>query len=229
MQDLIRRMWYRGVLGTFLTGLLFALPLALTVAIVAWLVTQVDAVLGPNSWLGAWLARWGGALLGPHQERLAFWLGLALALGGIWLLGFVVRTRARRALETGMRALMQRLPLVGWVYNLARQVVGMVRPGDAGGDIKGMSVVLCRFGNENGARVLALLTGPTVYQVDGARYLLVYLPTSPLPLSGGLTFVPVRSVTPMPGMNVDSLMRIYVSLGALGREAMPAQFVVKRG
>ncbi|WP_136646509.1 hypothetical protein [Tabrizicola sp. YIM 78059] len=44
---------------------------------------------------------------------------------------------------------------------------------------------------------------------------MVYLPTSPLPMSGGLVLVPEASIAPVPGMTADDLLRVYVSLGAL--------------
>ena len=74
--------------------------------------------------------------------------------------------------------------------------------------------------------MLALLTSPTVYNLDEGASHLVYLPTSPLPMSGGLTFVPVDAVSPVPELDVDGLMRIYFSLGALSRQVMPSRFIV---
>ncbi|KAF0113419.1 MAG: hypothetical protein FD150_2047 [Rhodobacteraceae bacterium] len=49
----------------------------------------------------------------------------------------------------------------------------------------------------------------------GEASLLIYLPTSHLPMSGDLVFVPRASVTPQSDLNVDDLLRIYVSLGSL--------------
>jgi uncharacterized membrane protein len=92
-------------------------------------------------------------------------------------------------------------------------------------EVEGMSVVMCRFGRADGATMLGLLTSPTVYNLDEGPSHLVYLPTSPLPMSGGLAFVRTDSVSPVPDLDADGLMRIYFSLGALTRQVMPARFI----
>jgi uncharacterized membrane protein len=224
MKGFLERIWKSGVVGTFLTGLFFILPVVLTVAIIGWIIGRLQSALGPGTWLGDALSRGGSAIVGPQDTFVAFWLGVLLALGGIWLLGFLVRTRARHLLQRVLDGLLDRLPLIRTIYGPVSQVVTMLR-GSGNKDVEGMSVVLCRFGSGGGASMLALLTSPTVYTLDEGACHLVYLPTSPLPMSGGLTFVPVEAVSPVPEMDVDGLMRIYFSLGALSREVMPTRFV----
>jgi uncharacterized membrane protein len=46
---------------------------------------------------------------------------------------------------------------------------------------------------------------------------MVYIPTSPVPMTGGLLFVPVDSIRPV-DMSVESLMSIYLSMGVTGSE-----------
>lgn len=82
-----------------------------------------------------------------------------------------------------------------------------------------MQVVMCRFGGSTGADVLAVLTTPQTYTVGGEPRLLVCLPTSPVPMSGGLVFVPEANVETVDGMDVDELMKIYFSLGVLAPDA----------
>jgi uncharacterized membrane protein len=85
-----------------------------------------------------------------------------------------------------------------------------------------MSVVACRFGGtDNGVDVLALLASNHVYNIAGERRRLVYLPTAPIPMSGGLVLVAEAAITAVPDMKVDDLLKIYVSLGALTPEVMP--------
>ena len=225
MQAYLERVWRSGVVGTFLTGLFFVLPVALTIAIVGWIIGKLEAALGPGTWVGEALSFGGSAIVGPGgNAALAFWLGVLLALGGIWLLGFMVRTRARNLMERSIDGLLDRLPLVRTIYGPVSQVVTLLR-GGGNKEIEGMSVVLCRFGQDAGATVLGLLTSPTVYTLNEDPCHLVYLPTSPLPMSGGLTFVPTAAVSPVPDLDVDGLMRIYFSLGALTRQVMPERFI----
>ena len=222
------RRWQAGVAGTFLTGVFFLLPVALTFAIIGWVITKVQAVLGPGTWLGQVISFGGSAIVGPHHELVAFWIGVLLAFGGIWLLGFVVQTRARRTLDHALSGLLSRVPLIRTIYNPIEQVVELLR-GHGPDDIKGMEVVLCRFGAAGAASVLALLTSRTVYSLESGPAHLVYLPTSPLPMSGGLTFVPVDAVTQVEDLDVDGLLRIYLSLGTLARQTMPPHFAAGSG
>ena len=224
MRGFIERLWRSGVVGTFLTGLFFILPVVLTVAIVGWIVKQLKAALGPGTWLGDVFSFGGSAIIGAGHGAVAFWLGVLLALGGIWLIGFFVRTRARNLMERLRSGILDRIPVIRTIYGPVAQVVDMMQGGSKK-DVEGMSVVLCRFGRNGGATMLALLTSPTVYELEDGACHLVYLPTSPVPMSGGLTFVPTDAVTPVPDLDVDGLMRIFFSLGALTRQVMPARFI----
>jgi len=62
---------------------------------------------------------------------------------------------------------------------------------------------------------LAILPTPNRYPIEGRDYYIVYIPTSPVPMTGGLLFVPVESVR-MVDMSVESLMSIYLSMGVTG-------------
>lgn len=206
--------WQKGIASAFLTGLFVLLPVILTFLIIEWIVAKLRGALGPGSVVGDLLTSGGSSLLGPGHETLAFWLGLAIALVGVWALGVLVKAQAKRQLDTWIDALFSRVPLVRSIYKPVSQVVRMLNA-DNKDEFKSMSVVMCRFGGDEGAEVLALLTTREVYIVEGKRRQLVYLPTSPVPMSGGLVFVAEDAVRPVPGMDADDLMKIYFSLGAL--------------
>lgn len=210
--------WQKGVVSAFLTGLFVLLPVILTLLIIEWLVAKLGASLGPGTFLGDLLTSGGVAFVGPKHETLAFWLGAAFAIFGVWALGVLVKAQAKRKLADLIDALFSRVPLVKTIYRPVSQVVRLLNTDDSE-EFKGMSVVMCHFGGENGAQILALLTNPSVYEINGKRRQLVYLPTSPLPMTGGLVFVAENCVEPVPGMDVDDLMKVYLSLGAL----MPAE------
>lgn len=210
----LRYVWEKGIASAFLTGLFVLLPIILTFLIIEWIVAKLGAALGPGSVLGDLLMSGGSSLIGQGHNTVAFWLGFAIALSGVWLLGVLVKAQAKRKLDTWIDALFSRVPLVRSIYKPVSQVVRMLNS-DNKDDFKTMSVVMCRFGGEGGAEVLALLTSREVYIVDGKRRQLVYLPTSPVPMSGGLVFVAEEAVSPVPGMDADDLMKIYFSLGAL--------------
>ncbi len=193
MLNWISRFWRTSVIGSFLAGLLFLLPIMLTVYIVAWIVNFVRSAIGPGTILGTLLTRGGSYLAGlSNQDTLAFWLGAGIALAGIWLLGLVVKTGAKHAIQDYVDRLLARLPFIRSIYNPVSRVVRLAtdRGNGAPGDLSGMSVVSCRFGGgENGVDILSLLASQHVFNIAGERRRLVYVPAAPIPMSGGLVLV----------------------------------------
>ena len=225
MLSWISRFWRTSVIGSFLAGLLFLLPIVLTVFIVAWIVDFMRSAIGPGTVLGTLLTRGGSYLAGlSNQDTLAFWLGAGIALAGIWPLGLIVKTGAKHIIQDYLDRLLTRVPFIRSIYNPVSRVVRLAtdRGNGAPGDLSSMSVVSCRFGGApNGVDILSLLASQHVYNIAGERRRLVYVPAAPIPMSGGLLLVPESSVTPVPEMKVDDLLKIYVSLGALMPEVMP--------
>lgn len=222
MMDFLRGFWRSRVTGTFLAGLLVLLPIVLTVVIIAWLVGILRDALGPGTFLGELFRRGGSALV--QNDTLAFWLGVVIAVFGIWLLGAIVRTEARRSVQGAIDLLFARLPLVKSIYNPVSRVIRLATE-KGGGDLSGMDVVAVRFGGEDGTHILALLASNDYYYVGDLRRVMVYLPTAPFPMTGGLILVPEDSITVVPGMRVDDLLKVYFSLGALAPESMPPDMI----
>jgi uncharacterized membrane protein len=223
MLEVLSRFWRISVIGSFLAGLLFLLPIVLTAVIIAWIIDFIRNSMGPGTFLGNLLQIGGGYILGPEQTLLSFWLGVGIALVGIWLLGLVVKTQAKSIIQNYLDGLVARVPFIRSIYAPVSRVVRLAtdRSGGGSGDFSGMSVVSVRFGGEKGADILALLASPQLYMIAGQPRRLVYLPAAPLPMSGGLVLVPEASLTIIPEMKVDDLLKIYISLGALAPEIMP--------
>jgi uncharacterized membrane protein len=222
MMDFLRGFWRSRVTGTFLAGLLVLLPIVLTVVIIAWLVGILRDALGPGTFLGELFRRGGSALV--QNDTLAFWLGVVIAVLGIWLLGAIVRTEARRSVQGAIDLMFARLPLVKSIYNPVARVIRLATE-KGGGDLSGMDVVAVRFGGQDGTHILALLASNDYYYVGDLRRVMVYLPTAPFPMTGGLILVPEENVTVVPGMRVDDLLKVYFSLGALAPESMPPEML----
>ena len=204
----------RQVLRIFVTGLLAALPLVATVLIFAWVVRVLYAWLGPGSFVGGVLIALG--LGGTGTEVVGYLLGLSIVLVAIFALGVLVQTRLRDALANAFNNVMQRIPLVRNVYDLIRKFVDMVAQRDPSG-ARSMSPVWLRFGGPGGAMVLGLLSSPEPVLVGGHNYVAVLVPTAPLPVGGGLIFVPVDWVSPA-NVGVEALTSIYVSMGVTAHQ-----------
>jgi uncharacterized membrane protein len=220
MLDFLARAWRTNITTTFLAGFILLLPIVLTTVIIAYIVNWLKEALGPETMLGEFLTQLGVGLIGSDQQRFAFVVGVFIVLFGTWCLGILVRARAQQSVHATVDWIFTKLPVIRSIYNPISRVVRVITE-KGGGDFSGMSVVACRFGGPNGVDILALLATQDVYLVNGERRKMVYLPTAPLPMSGGLVLVGEDAVVRVPDMKVDDLLKIYFSLGALAPESMP--------
>ena len=85
------------------------------------------------------------------------------------------------------------------------------------------TVVYCEFGLQHGGGFLALLSSDKVYKFGGHDCYIVYIPTSPIPMSGGIVFVPLAGVQKVE-MEVEHLMQIYLSLGVMSEAVVPDKY-----
>ena len=196
------------VITTWLTGLLAVLPLVLTLVLLGWAVGVVNRVLGPSSLFGRSFTVFGDWF--AAHPMVAWLLGTLLTLGLIYLLGLLVRSRLTAPFKTLVGNTMRRIPLVGSVYALAERFVAVI--GDRQhADIAAMSPVWCFFGGD-GVAVLGLLPNPEPIEIDGRMHLTVLVPTAPIPVGGGLLYVPADWVKP-PAIGIDTLTSVYLSMG----------------
>jgi uncharacterized membrane protein len=193
----------------FLAGVLTLLPVAITVAIIAWVAGFVRGLVGRDTPVGHFLTIFG--LRFVSDDALAYLTGVALVLAVIFAVGVVAAAGARRLIQRVIDAVLQRIPIVGSVYGTSKQIVNMLEQKDDAA-LKGMQVVFCYFGKETGAGLLALLVSPERYRINSRDYQVIIVPTAPVPIGGGLLFVPVEVVQPT-DLSVEGLMSIYVSMG----------------
>ena len=197
------------VVRYFFAGLFAILPLLITVIAVAWTLEFFGKLVGPDTFLGAQLSMIGlNYVTNPVFAYAIGWIGI---LAGTLFLGFLVESGMRGLFSRVTQAIAKRLPLVGKVYDTSKQLVDML---DTGGDdkLKGMGVVYCTFGTKGGVGVLALLPTPEPITINEKDFFVVLVPQSPVPIGGGLLFMPVESVVRV-DMSVEALMSIYVSMG----------------
>lgn len=204
----------RQVLRIFVTGLLAALPLAATLFIFVWGARVLYAWLGPGSFVGGLLI--GLGLGGKGTEVAGYLLGIAIVLAAIFLLGLLVQTRLRVVMANGLNGVMRRIPVVRNVYDLIRRFVDLMAKRDPSG-ARSMSPVWLQFGGPGNAMVLGLLSTPEPVLLGGKPYLAVLVPTAPVPVGGGLLFVPQEWVTPAP-LGMEGLTSIYVSMGVTAHQ-----------
>jgi uncharacterized membrane protein len=199
----------------FVTGLMAALPLAATVAIFAWAASLLIRWLGPSSAVGRGLSALGLGVTGSEVAGYAIGVGLVALL--IFGLGLLVEAGLQRGMQSALDAVLTRIPLVRSVYDLSRRVVGLLNQRDDDG-MKSMRAVWCHFGGvpaegEPGkAVVLGLQSTAEPVLIGGRPHLGVIVPTSPVPVGGGLLFLPQEWVQPA-DVGLEAVTSIYVSLG----------------
>jgi uncharacterized membrane protein len=197
------------LIRTFIAGLLVVLPIALTVALVVWVGNLVYEFAGPNSVVGQLLSAIGFGV--TASSAAAYGFGIAIVLACIYVLGLVVETSLQHRVSGAISAAMQRIPLIGNIYDLAKRFVALLDRKDGDG-LKSMRPVWCFFGGDGGAAVLALLPSPEPIMLGGEPYQGILVPSAPVPIGGCLIYVPTKWITPAE-MGIEALMSTYVTMG----------------
>ena len=180
-----------------------------TVAVVGWIGSWVYSLLGPDSAFGRVLRSLGIGLV--SSPMLAYLVGLLVVLGCIYLLGAIVQSNLLPRIPRLLDGMIQRIPLVGNIYDLSKRFVGLLeRKND--NEFGSMSPVWCFVGGDRGAAVLGLLPRPEPIDVGGEPYHAVLVPFAPVPFGGTLAYVPARWIVPA-DMRVENLITTYVSMG----------------
>ncbi|WP_027896161.1 DUF502 domain-containing protein [Zestomonas thermotolerans] len=199
---------FNSLLTTWLTGLLVLLPLTLTLILIAWLFGLINSLVGPATPIGRMFAALGQPF--AHSPSLSYLLGTLILLAAIYAVGLAVQLGLRRPLRRVTDLTLRRIPVFNKLYTLAERFVALLDKREGVG-IEAMSPVWCFFGGQ-GAAVLALLPNPEPVEIDGRAYFAVLVPTAPIPVGGGLLYVPCDWVKPA-NMGIEAFTSIYVSMG----------------
>ncbi len=205
----------------FLTGLLAVLPLAATLALLVLAIQFLAGWLGPSSLFGRGVRALGFGVSG--SEWLSYLLGLVLLGVLVFALGLALERGFQLGLARLVHNLMMRVPVVSTVYDVLKKLIEMFSKRDADG-MNSMSAVWVRFGGDGGKEpatyALALLSTKEPVRVNGQACYGVIVPTAPVPVGGGLLYVPVEAVTPA-DMGVEAVTSIYVSMGVTSSQYLP--------
>jgi uncharacterized membrane protein len=196
-----------------ISGLIFALPIAITFSIVYWLLATLQGfVLNPLAKLTAslrayvshyraleYLPRWWYEVASPL-------LAVILAIGTLYFLGLALRSWIYRSVEW----LMMHVPVVNMIYRAVRNVVvSLGSQLESGAGFK--RVVLVEFPHP-GVRSLGLVTNSLRDVTTGRTILTVYIMTGFMPPAGFTLFVPEESVTNI-AWNVNDTLQAIISAG----------------
>jgi uncharacterized membrane protein len=196
---------------TFIAGVLAALPLALTLAVIFWLAEFLQRFLGPGSTFGRLLGSIG--LRFVASDAVAYLIGVLVALTAIYLLGLFVEAGMKSRWQRLLDHLVRRVPLVNTVYNTLNRLMRLFEQKEQS-EIKSMAAVIVHFGGREGESVkaLALLTSTEPVQLSTGACYAVMVPTAPVPFGGAILFAPVDWVE-FVDLSFEGLLNIYMSMG----------------
>jgi uncharacterized membrane protein len=196
------------LLQTILTGVIAVWPLALTLAVLVWIVKLLHDLAGPNSLCGSVLRSAGMSVVAC--DVTAYILGLIGAVVSVFLLGTIIESgsllRWRRTIDEAFHS----VPVFGTVYDASKQMTSMFeRKPDAR---QNMSPVMCYFGDDRGAATPALMPTSERVRIGDVEYNVVMIPTAPVPFGGALILVKASWVEPAQ-CGFEDLVGVYMSMG----------------
>jgi uncharacterized membrane protein len=190
----------RRISRIFLRGLAVILPIAITLAIVYWLVVSAEALLG-------------GIVRLVVPDRY-YWTGLGVLLGIIIILlaGLTVNVWFTRALLGRAEALMERIPIVKSVYGTMRDLAAFLSGGKS--KERFQKVVMVSVNEE--MRLIGFLTREDFTDLPAQLAatddtVAVYLPMSYQ--IGGFTVYMPRSKVELIDMSIEDAMRFTLTAG----------------
>lgn len=189
----------RRIVRTFLSGLAVVLPIVITIAVVLWLVTAAEKMLGM---VMQWVL--------PDGRTLPRGAGFSAAIGLILFIGVLMEAVYFRRLMGWMEDLLNRIPLVKTVYGAVRDLMSLF---SKAGTRKFSKVVMVKLPGLE-ARLIGFVTiedfgGLSIPAAPGE--VAVYLPMS-YTIGGYTVLLPRSCLTPL-DMSLEDAMRFVVTAG----------------
>ena len=180
----------------FIQGLLSILPIAITIALIYWLGTTAESILGP---VFKWLLPEGW-----------YWPGMGL-IGGIlfiFIIGVLLNAYFFRKISSFLDKLFERIPLVKSIYNSLRDVTKFASASENNNDLqKAVTVKI-----DDDIKMLGFVTRQSISLEEGNEDLVVvYLPMSYQ--IGGFTIMAPKSRLTELDMSVQDAMSLVLTAG----------------
>ncbi len=202
---------------TLLAGMLAALPLLGTLWLLSIAFSFLAGWVGPESATGRLLGRIGVGVSG--QEWSGYLVGVLMAVVLLFGLGVLVERGLNTWLVALVDAVVGRIPVVRTVYETIERFVQIFAKRDRS-ELQSMKPVWCHFGGPGGVAALGLLSSPEPILVEGKACYAVIIPTAPVPIGGGLLFMPVEWIVPSE-LGMEAVTSIYVSMGVTAPQFLP--------
>jgi uncharacterized membrane protein len=198
---------------TFLTGLIVAAPILVTLWLVTLLFDQVSSYIAPALFGLARFFGFAGEPMRGWIETIVQLLSVGVGALGIFLIGLLAENVLGRQLLRGLEWLLMQIPFIRGIYSATRQFLETF----SGDSTKAFRKVVLFEYPRKGLWTMGLLTGDAkgeVAQKVPQKMVSVFVPTTPNPTSGWLIFVPIESVQELE-MSVDDAFKMIISGGVL--------------
>lgn len=206
---------FRWLRNNFLTGIVIATPIAVTVALIWSFIGFVDQVVKP-----AIPNRFNPETYIPGDFTIPG-LGVALAVILLTVLGALARNIfGRSVIEWGERFITS-VPLVRNVYNALKQIMETVFNGQKNSF---KEVVLIEYPMK-GLYVVAFVSAEgqgTLKEKVSDDVIGLFVPTTPNPTSGFLLYTPRSNTIPV-DMSVEEAAKLIISFGMVTPDKLPAE------
>jgi len=199
----------RRLRNYFLTGLMIAGPIGITLYIAWWIIGAVDNFVKP---------------LIPAQYNpdnfLPFYLpgyGLVIAIIAIMILGFLTANLVGRSFVQFGEKILSRLPMVSTLYSGLKQIFETAM---TQGSKNFQQVGLIQYPRKGLWAVVLISTpakGEVAHKVQGEEVMGCFLPTTPNPTSGFLLFIPSSEITIL-DMSTEEAAKLIISAGLVTPE-----------
>ena len=193
-----------------MAGMLALIPLWITWIALNFLLTQFSSLGRP--WVQGLARAIQGFSPGAAEFLLHPWfefsLALAVALIGLYALGWATTRVLGRRLWQDFENLLERIPLVKAVYGSAKKLLAAFQARPEGVQ----RVVLIDFPSRE-MKAVGFVTRTATDRNTGKELAIVNVPTTPNPTSGYMEIVPVERVTPT-DWTLEEAMQFIVTGGA---------------
>lgn len=211
-------------------------PFARQYLVVEDLPIAMQARLGPNNELGDLGSSAAQAAIQTHrEEKLTFvrnfeklainraklrgaiplprWIGIIIAAALVLFLGYLASGFLGRTAINTFDRMLHHIPVVKSVYPYTKQLVDFFL---SERELEFDTVVAAPYPSE-GVWAIGFVTGSglkSVHESLGGEYLSVFIPTSPMPMTGFTVFLEASRLIPL-DITVDEAIRTVVSVGVL--------------
>lgn len=223
-----KRVSARGRLRTyFLTGIIVAGPLAITIYITWWFIALIDGWVKPLV---------PASYLPDHYLPFSIpGLGLVIAFVAVTLLGFLTANLVGRSVIEFGEVLLARTPVISGLYRGLRQIFETLFSANG---TSFRTVGLVEF-PVKGTWSVVFLSAPAAEEVHGVlpqedgegrahEYVGVFLPCAPNPTTGFFFYLPRSEIREVP-ISVDDAAKLVMSAGVIQPEDHQARLQAMAG